>query len=65
VVEADDVRLSEGFHAFEADNGIRWTNGAAALSHELLAVMAGAGMLVVVLGGATRYADEGELALVA
>jgi Hint domain len=27
VMEADDPRLSQGFHAYEADNGFRWTDG--------------------------------------
>jgi hypothetical protein len=31
VIEADDLRLSDGFHAFETDNGYRWTNGDAVL----------------------------------
>jgi hypothetical protein len=35
VVEADDPRLSEGFHEYETDNGFRWTNGDAVLPPSL------------------------------
>lgn len=36
VVEANDPRLSQGFHAYEADNGFRWTDGDAVLPASLL-----------------------------
>ena len=55
LIEADDERLTDGFHGYEADENIRWTNGDAALPIEALAPF-GAGALVEVhLGGATVY----------
>jgi hypothetical protein len=54
VVDADDERLAEGFHPYEADGGIRWTDGDAVLPVDGLA---GDAEVVVLLGGTTRYAD--------
>jgi hypothetical protein len=53
VLDASDERLVDGFHGFETDGGIRWTTGDAGLPG---AEFAGAMEVVVVLGGATRYA---------
>ncbi len=36
VLEAEDAALQQGFHAFEAENGFRWTNGNALLPASLL-----------------------------
>jgi hypothetical protein len=36
VIEADDARLTHGFHVFEDSNGFRWTNGNAALPLKVL-----------------------------
>ena len=61
-VAADDPRLADGFHDYEAEEGIRWTNGRATLSPEVLAVPGrGALKLVLTLGGATRYPDLGAV----
>ena len=57
---AEDACLSDGYHAFEADIGIRWTTGDAAIPSELFDGMAGAGTLRVFLGCSTVYADVGE-----
>jgi preprotein translocase subunit YajC len=54
-IEADDPRLTDGFHAFEADNAIRWTDGGAALPAAVLEGFDGAVELVLHLGGTTRY----------
>ena len=55
-IEADDPRLTDGFHAFEPAAGIRWTNGKAAVPSEVLAVPGrGAVKLILTLGGTTRY----------
>jgi hypothetical protein len=55
LIEADDERLTEGFHPYEPADNIRWTNGDAALPIEALAGF-GAGTLVELhLGGATVY----------
>jgi hypothetical protein len=36
-IDADAATLADGFHAFEPDNGIRWTDGDAAVPEELFA----------------------------
>ena len=61
VVAADDARLSDGFHAFEAANGYRWTDGDAVLHAELLAGFTGSLELVLHTGGATYYLDDGTV----
>ena len=65
-VAMDDPRLTDGFHDYEPEEGIRWTTGRATLSPEVLA-MAGHGALklVLTLGGATRYPDFGDALAVA
>ena len=52
VTEADDPRLHDGFHGYEADNGFRWTNGDAELP---ASVFEGAGALDLYLRGDTLY----------
>ena len=59
-VEAADVRLTDGFHAFEAGDGIRWTDGDAALPTAGFAGFTGPIELVLVLNGATQYALSGD-----
>ena len=65
MIEADDPSLSDGFHSFEHDNGYRWgyrwTDGDAVLPGELFARFAGAFELVLHVGGATRYVDDGTV----
>ena len=58
-IGAADERLTDGFHAFEADNDIRWTNGDASLPIDRLGTARGTLLLEVVLGGRTRYLDTG------
>jgi hypothetical protein len=65
VIEADDVRLSDGFHAYEVTDQIRWTNGDAALPAELFAGVIDTCTLTVQLGGSTQYPDEGDVFRVA
>jgi hypothetical protein len=61
LIEAEDARLTDGFHGFEADNGIRWTNGDAALPMSLFDGVNGAIDIALYLGGTTSYLDqEGE-----
>jgi hypothetical protein len=60
-VNAEAPSLTDGYHAFEAADGIRWTDGDAAVPAELFAGMSGPGMLMVQLGGATRYVAEGAI----
>jgi hypothetical protein len=60
-IDADTVTLVDGYHAFEPDNGIRWTDGDAAVPTELFAAMNSPCMLMLHLGGTTKYLDEGEI----
>jgi hypothetical protein len=64
-IEADDARLTDGFHEFEADEGIRWTNGDAGVSTELFDGFAGPLEIALRLGGTTSYVDEGIIQRVA
>jgi hypothetical protein len=61
MVGAEDARLTEGFHPFEAAEGIRWTNGDALLPGELFAGFKGEFEVAINLSGATSYVMEGEL----
>lgn len=58
-IDASAASLADGYHAFETDNAIRWTNGDAAVPAALFAGMDGPGMLTLHLGGATHYLDDG------
>jgi hypothetical protein len=55
VTEANDDRLADGFHAFEADNGFCWTDGDAAIPTELFANFTGPLELVLHIGATARY----------
>ena len=56
---AADPCLTEGFHAFEPDEGIRWTNGDAMLPTTLFEGFRGRFELELQPGGAMRYLDIG------
>jgi hypothetical protein len=58
LLDADDDRLAEGFHAYEADCNLRWTNGHAELPVEAFARFNNGAMITLSLGGATRYPDD-------
>jgi len=58
VTEAQDDRLTAGFHAYEADNGFRWTNGEAMIPLELHDGFAAPLALVLLLGGTATYLAE-------
>jgi Hint domain len=60
-MEADDVCLADGYHGFESDWGIRWTNGDATVPGELFVGTTSASTLSVFLGGSTLYADFGDM----
>ena len=62
VMEAPDEALCNGFHDYEADNNIRWTNGAALVPAALLAGVAGNFWLEVLVAGRTQYALLAEAA---
>ncbi len=55
VVASADGRLAEGFYPFEQANGLRWTDGDAALPVALFDGFNGPMELVLHVGGATRY----------
>jgi hypothetical protein len=55
VLEASDPRLEQGFHAYEPENGWRWTDGDATLPATLLAGFDGPTELMLLLGGRMRY----------
>jgi antigen 43 len=55
VVLAKDTRLTDGFHAYEAEGNLRWTDGYAAVPIEAFARFMGAMEVVLHLTGATRY----------
>jgi hypothetical protein len=59
-VPADDDRLTDGFHTFEAAGAIRWTHGDASLPSGLFNGASLPTMLLVHLGGSTRYHLEGD-----
>jgi hypothetical protein len=61
-IEAWHDSLTDGYHAYEPENGIRWTDGNAELPTSLFADLSGAGLLTVHLGSATtRYLDDGRV----
>ena len=59
-IGADDERLTTGFHAYEADCGLRWTDGSAELPIEAFARFDKGAEVMLRLGGTTRYPDEGQ-----
>ena len=59
-IGADDPLLRQGFHGFEADHAVRWTDGDALLPSDLFRDVSGAFEVVVQLGPATRYVAETE-----
>jgi hypothetical protein len=58
-VEADASALTDGWHAYEPDNGARWTDGDAAIPAQLFARMSSTGMLILHTGPTTQYIDDG------
>jgi hypothetical protein len=55
VIDARDDRLTDGFHGYEPDDDLRWTNGDATLPACMLAGLTTGALLEIHLGGATRY----------
>jgi hypothetical protein len=60
VIEADDPLLTDGFHAFEADNGFRWTDGDALLPAALLDGFAGPMELTLHVASTAHYIEDGD-----
>jgi hypothetical protein len=65
VLAAGDASWSEGFHAFEADNGFRWTNGDGLLPAALFANVDGPCDVALHIGCTARYVPHGEPAAIA
>jgi Hint domain len=59
VIEAGDPLLRDGFHAFEAENNLRWTNGDALLPAEIYASFDARAEVVIQLAGTTHYLETG------
>ncbi len=57
LLEADDVRLRDGFHGFEPACGHRWTNGDATVPPGLVE---GPADIVVHVSGTAHYPETGE-----
>ncbi|WP_158932446.1 Hint domain-containing protein [Acidisphaera sp. S103] len=62
LIEADDDRLTVGFHAYEAGCHLRWTNGSATLPIAAFARFDKGAEVMLHLGGATQYLDDGASA---
>jgi antigen 43 len=58
VLDADDERLTAGFHAYEPSDNLRWTDGYAELPSAAFARFDKGAELTLHLGGATQYPDE-------
>jgi hypothetical protein len=66
LLDAHDDRLTTGFHAYEADCDLRWTDGRAALPAAAFARFDNGAEVILHLGGATHYPyDWGSAARVA
>jgi Hint domain len=57
--QADDTQMVEGFHAFEPDNGFRWTDGDALLPLDIFVGFTGPFELVLHIGETAQYIDDG------
>jgi hypothetical protein len=55
LIDPDDDRLVDGFHGYEADENIRWTNGDAALPDGAFANFGKDVIVELHLGCATTY----------
>jgi Hint domain len=55
LVEADDARLADGFHLYESDGNLRWTNGDAQLPDELFSGFSRDFDVVLYVAATTRY----------
>jgi T5SS/PEP-CTERM-associated repeat protein len=60
ITQSEDASLTEGFHAFEPDNGLRWTDGDAVLPRALFEEFDGPMELVLHVGSTTQYLLSGE-----
>jgi Hint domain len=54
-IEANDPRLAEGFHRYESDGDLRWTNGDARLPAELFKGFSRAVEVMIYVAASTQY----------
>jgi len=59
IIDAANPLLRHGFHAFEQEAGLRWTDGDGVIPVDAFAGFSGALELIVHLGAATRYPAPG------
>jgi hypothetical protein len=59
--DSADERLTEGFHEYEPADRLRWTNGYAELPVAMFAELEVGAELILQLGAATQYPDDGDL----
>ncbi len=64
-IEARDELLTEGYHSFEAEEGIRWTDGDAVVPASLFDGFPRTLEILLRLGGSTTYVDDGTMQQVA
>jgi hypothetical protein len=62
ILDADDVALATGFHPFEPDCGIRWTDGDAVVPPSLYGGLRGGFEFVLHLGASTLYTADQSVA---
>jgi hypothetical protein len=62
VLKANDARLADGFHAYEAADDLRWTDGLATLPMEPFARFNGGVEVVLHLAATTQYRNDGDRA---
>jgi hypothetical protein len=58
IIDADNERLTKGFHGYESADDLRWTKGNATLPADVLACFTGEPEVILTLVGSTRYQDE-------
>ena len=54
-IKARDMRLAKGFHAFETENGWRWTDGNALMPGSMMERLVGPMELVLHVGCTSAY----------
>jgi Hint domain len=60
LLDADDNRLAQGFHEYESDDRLRWTNGHAELPAAAFARFGDGAEVTLHLGGTTMYPQSNE-----
>ncbi len=59
-LDANDQRLTAGFHGYQADDRLRWTDGRTALPEAGFGGLAPGAEVTLHLGGTMRYPEEGS-----